>query len=238
MTMVFARQSGHQPPPSLQYQDFVKPMNHTSPLDNKIIQGLYVITDPSCSTSETLITDVTLALKGGARIVQFRDKSSPYAIQLPLAKQLKTLCESYQAWLIINDNMQLALQSQAHGLHIGKNDGDIETARTLLGEDAIIGVTCYNDLQRAEHMQRLGADYVAFGRFFPSKTKPDAPSAELQTLITAKQTLRIPVVAIGGINHTNARQLIQTGVDSLAVIQGVFGQADIEAAALLISQQF
>jgi thiamine-phosphate pyrophosphorylase len=212
--------------------------NHDLPSQHKTIQGLYVITDTSHSTTESLISDVTSALKGGARIVQFRDKHSAYEIQLNLAKQLKTLCESYQAWLIINDNIDLAKHSQAHGLHIGKNDGDIKSARELLGANAIIGVTCYNDLQRAQQMQALGADYVAFGRFFVSKTKPKAPQADLQTLIQAKQNLTIPVVAIGGINQTNAAQLIHAGVDSLAVIHGVFGQADIEDAAKSISQQF
>lgn len=213
-------------------------MNHSLPLPNKAIQGLYVITDPSCSPPERLMADVTLALKGGARIVQLRDKSSAYEIQLSLAKQLKTLCESYQAWLIINDDIQLTKQSQAHGVHIGKNDEDVKTARDILGADAIIGVTCYNDYQRAEQMQNLGADYVAFGRFFPSLTKPDAPQADIQTLIQAKKNLTIPIVAIGGITQINAKQLINTGVDSLAVIQGVFGQPDIKAAAQSISQQF
>ncbi|MDA3808556.1 MAG: thiamine phosphate synthase, partial [Thiomicrorhabdus sp.] len=155
----------------------------------KHLRGLYIITDPALSTPETLIENVTSALKGGAKIVQFRDKTSVYAIQFQLAQQLKTLCESYQAWLIINDDIQLAKDVQAHGVHIGKNDADIQSARLLLGADAIIGVTCYNDLQRAQQMQDLGADYVAFGRFFPSETKPLAPQANLQTLIQAKQAL-------------------------------------------------
>ncbi|MGM0540933.1 MAG: thiamine phosphate synthase [Pseudomonadota bacterium] len=213
-------------------------MTHSFCMPNKTIQGLYVITDPGYSAAETLISDVTLALKGGAKIVQFRDKSSAYELQLTLAKQLKTLCESYQAWLIINDNIQLAKHTQAHGVHIGQKDGDIKTARELLGAHAIIGVTCYNDYQRAERMQNLGADYVAFGRFFPSLTKPNAPQADIKTLIQAKQKLTIPIVAIGGINHTNAKQLIDAGVDSLAVIQAVFGQADIKSAAQSISQHF
>jgi thiamine-phosphate pyrophosphorylase len=204
----------------------------------KHLRGLYIITDPALSTPETLIENVTSALKGGAKIVQFRDKTSTYAIQFQLAQQLKTLCESYQAWLIINDDIQLAKDVQAHGVHIGKNDADIQSARLLLGADAIIGVTCYNDLQRAQQMQDLGADYVAFGRFFPSETKPLAPQANLQTLIQAKQALSIPVVAIGGINQHNAAQLIATGVDYLAVIHGVFGQPDIQQAAQAIRQQF
>jgi len=213
-------------------------MDYSLPLTHKTIQGLYVITDPSCSTPETLISDVSLALEGGARIVQFRDKHSAYELQLSLAKQLKTLCENHQAWLIINDDIQLAKQSQAHGVHLGKNDEDMKTARDILGADAIIGVTCYNDLGRAQQMQNLGADYVAFGCFFPSLTKPDAPQADIQTLIQAKKNLKIPIVAIGGITQLNAKQLINAGVDSLAVIQGVFGQADIKAAAHAISQQF
>jgi thiamine-phosphate pyrophosphorylase len=138
----------------------------------KHLRGLYVITDPALSTPETLIENVTSALKGGAKIVQFRDKTSVYAIQFQLAQQLKILCESYQAWLIINDDIQLAKDVQAHGVHIGKNDADIQSARLLLGADAIIGVTCYNDLQRAQQMQDLGADYVAFGRFFLLRLNP------------------------------------------------------------------
>ena len=204
----------------------------------KTLRGLYVITDPALSTPETLIKDVTFALKGGAKMVQFRDKTSAYEVQLQLAQQLKMLCKSYQAWLIINDDIQLAKAAQADGVHIGKNDADIQSARSLLGEKAIIGVSCYNDIHRAQEMQSLGANYVAFGRFFPSETKPNAPQADLQTLIQAKQDLSIPVVAIGGINRHNAAQLIATGVDCLAVIHGVFGQADIQQAAQAIRQQF
>jgi len=202
------------------------------------LKGLYVITDPSLSNPKNIVEHVTAALEGGAKIVQFRDKTSDFATQVIMAKQLKALCDQYQAWLIVNDSIELAQQSQAHGIHIGKNDSDLQSARDVLGQEAIIGVSCYNDLALALKMQSLGANYVAFGRFFSSSTKPNAPQADLQTLINAKESLSIPVVAIGGIDASNAHQLLATGVDSLAVIQGVFAQDDIQAAALQISQQF
>lgn len=204
----------------------------------KTLHGLYAITDPQLSPGLVVIEHVRQALLGGARVIQYRDKTSPFAQQLTIARQLKALCDEHQAWFIINDSIELAKLSQAHGLHIGKDDADLVEAREALGADAIIGVSCYNDLNRAQQMQDLGASYVAFGRFFPSQTKPLAPQAELDTLIQAKQQLSIPIVAIGGINQTNAPGLVQAGADSLAVIQGVFAQNDIRQAAADISALF
>ncbi|MDY0136192.1 MAG: thiamine phosphate synthase [Thiomicrospira sp.] len=204
----------------------------------KTLHGLYAITDPQLSPGLVVIEHVRQALLGGAKVIQYRDKTSPFEQQLTIAKQLKTLCDQHQAWLIINDSIELAKQSQAHGLHIGKDDAALAQARQQLGEQAIIGVSCYNDLSRAQQMQNLGANYVAFGRFFPSQTKPHAPQADITTLQQAKQTLHIPVVAIGGINKTNAPDLVQAGAHSLAVIQGVFAQADIRQAAADISALF
>jgi thiamine-phosphate pyrophosphorylase len=185
-----------------------------------------------------VLWQVEQALKGGARWVQYRDKTAPYAQQLHTACQLKTLCVHYQAWLIINDHISLAAECQADGLHIGQNDADLKHARQRLGQQAVIGVSCYNDLNRAKQMQNQGADYVAFGRFFTSLTKPNAPLAELSTLRQAKQQLHIPIVAIGGVTAQNAQQLIHHGADSVAVIQGVFQQPDMAAAAQSIQQQF
>lgn len=220
------------PPPS--------PDNHSGSHSNfkANFKGLYVITDPTLCPTNTLIKQVTQALIGGAKIIQFRDKTSDFQTQLALSKQLKSLCEQHQAYFIVNDSIELAKQSGAHGLHIGQHDHDLRRARQQLDAHCIIGVSCYNDLALATQMQTLGADYVAFGRFFPSKTKPNAPQADINTLIQAKQTLNIPVVAIGGITAHNAPQLIATGVDALAVIQGVFAQNNIQAAALNIHQQF
>ncbi|MDX1351453.1 MAG: thiamine phosphate synthase [Thiomicrorhabdus sp.] len=204
----------------------------------KPFSGLYVITDTQLMNQHTLATKVEQALKGGAQIVQFRDKVNNSQTKITLAKQLKTLCKIYQAWFIINDDIQLAKTVQADGVHIGKDDSDITSARRALGKQAIIGVSCYNDLERAQEMQELGADYVAFGRFFASKTKPNAPQADISTLTLAKKNLHIPVVAIGGITQNNGHQLIEAGADSLAVIQGVFAHQDVETQSQAIQELF
>ena len=202
------------------------------------ISGLYVITDTQLMNPYNVIDKVEQALKGGAKIVQFRDKIHSQAIQKEQALKLKKLCQDYQACFIVNDNIQLAKQVEADGVHIGKDDTDIAMARKLLGKDAIIGVSCYNDLQRAIHIQTLGASYVAFGRFFPSKTKPDAPQADLTTLTQAHHRLNIPIVAIGGINKNNAQALIKAGANSVAVIQGVFACNEIKAESQAIQNLF
>ena len=202
------------------------------------IGGLYAITDPECSPSYLVIKHVREALSGGARIIQYRDKTTPFAAQIDIAKQLKTLCQNHQAWLIINDSIDLAMACEADGVHLGKNDSNLIQAREALGNQAIIGLSCYNDLSLAQRMQDLGADYVAFGRFFPSKTKPHAPPADLTTLAQARAQLNIPVVAIGGVTALNAPQLIQSGAHSVAVIQGLFGQTNIRQAATDITSLF
>jgi len=208
-------------------------MKNTLPLS-----GLYVITDTNLMNENDIVQKVTLAFQGGAKIVQFRDKVNNQATKLNLAKQLKNLCKTYQAWFIINDDIELAKQVNADGVHIGKDDEDIVKARTALGENTIIGVSCYNDLQRAQEMQTLGANYVAFGRFFTSQTKPNAPQADIDTLRKAKQQLSIPVVAIGGVDINNAQSLIAAGADSVAVIQGVFAQNNIKSSAQSIQRLF
>ena len=205
---------------------------------NKFIHGLYVITDTKLMNEENIIDKVNQALKGGAKIVQYRDKVNPHQTKLKLATQLQQLCKSYQAWFIINDDILLAKQVEANGVHIGKDDDDILKARQILGENAIIGISCYNDLQRAKTMQNLGADYVAFGRFFDSKTKPNAPQADIATLNQAKQKLSIPVVAIGGITQDNAGVLIKAGADSIAVIQGTFAQENIQQSCQKLQALF
>jgi len=205
---------------------------------NKFIHGLYVITDTKLMNEENIIAKVSQALKGGAKIVQYRDKVNSKQTKLKLATQLQQLCKSYQAWFIVNNDIHLAKEVNADGVHIGKDDDDIYKARQLLGDNAIIGVSCYNDLNRALQMQDLGANYVAFGRFFNSKTKPNAPQAALTTLHQAKQSLHIPIVAIGGVTADNAQSLIDSGADSVAVIQGVFAAKDIQAESQKIQNLF
>lgn len=195
------------------------------------LHGLYAITDARETDPERITHAVEQALLGGARIVQFRDKSNHRPRRLQTARALRKLTHRHGALLIINDDVTLATQSEADGVHIGRHDAELREARAQLGADTIIGVSCYNQFQLAQQAARAGADYIAFGRFFPSRTKPDAVPASLDLLKRAKQELDIPVVAIGGITADNAAPLIEAGADMLAVVDGLFGQADIRAAA-------
>lgn len=191
-------------------------------------RGLYAITQPENKSISQVLQDVEAALKGGAVVVQYRDKNPIDAYAL--ASQLLKICHAYQVPLLINDSVELALTIGADGVHLGKDDGDINYARSKLGPEAIIGVSCYNDLQKACVAVSNGANYVAFGRFFPSDSKPLAAPAEIITLTLAKQRLQVPIVAIGGILPKNGGQLIAAGADLLAVIGGVFDH-EPEAAA-------
>ncbi|WP_347986822.1 thiamine phosphate synthase [Methylomonas sp. AM2-LC] len=199
-------------------------------------QGLYAITQTADKSIQQILLEVEAVLKGGAVVLQYRDKESTN--KNTLASLLLKLCHAYQVPLLINDDIELALQVGADGVHLGRDDGDIAIARTKLGPNAIIGISCYNDVERALSMQALGADYVAFGRFFPSNSKPLAAPAQIETLQKAKQTLYIPIVAIGGILPENAGGLLAAGADLLAVIGGVFDKQDPEIAAKEFQQMF
>ncbi|MDP3839443.1 MAG: thiamine phosphate synthase [Methylococcales bacterium] len=183
-------------------------------------RGLYAITQTDNKAIATLLREVEQVLSGGAVVVQYRDKN-PQNARL-LASELVKLCHQYHAPLIINDDVELALQVAADGVHLGKEDGAVAHARQRLGNDAIIGVSCYNSVDRAIAAQRDGADYVAFGRFFTSSSKPLAAPADINTLHEAKRVLTVPIVAIGGILPDNGGQLLNAGADLLAVIGGVF----------------
>lgn len=183
-------------------------------------RGLYAITQCEGKTPERVVDDVAAAIKGGAAVIQYRDKTGNDKLSLAIA--LVNLCKVNKIPLIVNDDVELAVQVQADGVHLGKNDGDIRHAKTQLGENAIIGVSCYNDVERAVKAQAEGASYVAFGRFFPSTSKPLASPAELKTLTNAKTFVNLPIVAIGGILPENGGLLLAAGADLLAVIGGVF----------------
>jgi thiamine-phosphate pyrophosphorylase len=202
------------------------------------LHGLYVITDSTLSASTGLINQVSEALEGGARIVQYRDKGSDPDHRQAEAEKLLTLCRSHEALFIINDDLELAATIGADGVHLGRDDADLDKARRKLGPKAIIGLSCYNELERAREAQSAGADYVAFGRFFPSSTKPKAVQANIGLLHQAKRELNIPIVAIGGITPENGAQLVQAGADMLAVIQGVFTQPDIRNACEKFAKLF
>jgi len=202
--------------------------------DNRL-SGLYVITDDKlCGSS--LIEDVRAALKGGASLVQYRSKTHQATSKEITARSLLELCREHQVPLLINDDVALAATIGADGVHLGQGDTQLADARRQLGEEAIIGITCHASLDLAEHAEKQGASYVAFGRFFDSQTKPDASPANIELLSAAKQQLTIPICAIGGITPDNAPMLIESGADILAVIHGVFGQDNIKEAAQHYSQ--
>lgn len=183
-------------------------------------QGVYVITD-SVLLQGRLVASVEAAVQGGAQIVQYRDKSNNPQQRLTEAQQLKQLCQHYNVPLIINDDIELAVQLEV-GVHLGQQDGSIAVARQRLGKEAIIGATCHNSRTFAQQAAQEGASYLAFGAFYPSSTKPLAQAAELHTLTQAKQLFNLPIVAIGGITLDNAAPVIAAGADYVAVISDIF----------------
>lgn len=193
------------------------------------LKGLYVITDDQLS-GEHLLSHVQQALAGGARLVQYRSKTGSEAAREHTARAVLELCRAQRVALLINDDIELAEKIGADGVHLGQDDGRVSTARKRLGNGAIIGVTCHASLQLAQTAEKEGASYVAFGRFYDSNTKPEAPPADLSILREAKAALDIPICAIGGITPDNAPALLEAGADMLAVIHGVFGQPDVETA--------
>jgi thiamine-phosphate pyrophosphorylase len=191
--------------------------------------GLYVITRDPSEMRLNILDEVNAAIRGGAAVVQYRAKAGRASVEE--ARALLNCCRKSRVPLIINDDVDLALKVGADGVHLGREDANPVAVRAILGANAIIGISCYDDLARATHAQDLGATYVAFGRFFPSQTKPDAPCAHEVTLREARKILSVPIVAIGGITFDNGRSLVEAGAGLLAVIEGVFGGGDPESAA-------
>jgi thiamine-phosphate pyrophosphorylase len=200
------------------------------------LRGLYAIT-PEHPVPD-LAQQVALAIAGGARVIQYRDKSADRERRLAEAGALRVLCRAAGVLLIVNDDPALAAAIGADGVHLGRDDGDPAEARRLLGPRAIIGVSCYNRLDLGVAAQATGADYIAFGSFFPSATKPGTISAEPELLLRARAALRLPLVAIGGITPQNGTALIASGADMLAVVSGVFAGPDPKAAAAAYTRLF
>jgi thiamine-phosphate pyrophosphorylase len=194
------------------------------------ISGLYAIT-PEEPDTEVLAEKVRQALVGGARIVQYRNKSAGRALRLRQAAVLSVLCREVEVPLIVNDDLELALQIDADGLHVGRGDIGIAQARDSLGKGKILGASCYDKLELAVSAANEGADYVAFGSVFPSSTKPGAIRAQLSLFGRARERLALPMVAIGGITPENASSVIDAGADAIAVIGALFDANDIVAAA-------
>ena len=201
------------------------------------MRGLYAIT-PDIVDIALLVAKVEAAIAGGAQVIQYRNKTAPLSLMRKQAAMLSRVCDGGGALLIVNDDVALAREVGAAGVHLGEDDSDVARARKAGGEALLIGVSCYNDLSRAKRLVAEGADYVAFGSFHSSPTKPGARRAEPALLRRAKM-LHVPVVAIGGITAANGRELVEAGANALAVITDVFDHDDLaevtRAAAAIVA---
>ncbi len=202
--------------------------NNWSLLTMKLLpaKGLYAITDCENLTTEQLVHKTEQILRTGAAMLQYRNKYDDFTVRESQAGQLQMLCGKYNVPFIINDDIELASAINADGVHLGKDDHNCEQARALFGQQKIIGISCYNDLNRAMAAESMGASYIAFGAFFPTQTKNNTVKAGPELIREAKQRLKLPVVAIGGITPENGKSLIDAGADFLAVISGIYGPAD------------
>lgn len=189
---------------------------------------LYAVTDRSWLGSQTLYEQVEQALWGGATCVQLREKGLNPEAFLAEAKELKGLCARYGVPLIINDNVALAMEVDADGVHVGQEDMDARDVRGLIGKDKILGVTA-KTVEQAQRAQQAGADYLGSGAVFGSTTKTNAKPMSRELLQSICQSVTIPVVAIGGIHRGNLASLAGTGIRGAAVVSGIFAAADIEA---------
>ncbi len=201
------------------------------------IKGLYAIT-PDCADTADLLRRARLALAGGASVLQYRNKSADAVLRLAQVTALRELTREFAVPFIVNDDVLLAKQVDADGVHLGAMDGSLDAARAVLDKRKIIGVSCYNRLSLAQEAVGAGADYVAFGAFFPSGVKPGAVVADVELLRQARAELAVPLIAIGGINAQNGAALVQAGADALAVISALFDAADITATAQEFSKLY
>ncbi|MEX2334711.1 MAG: thiamine phosphate synthase [Pseudohongiella sp.] len=206
--------------------------------DQFAASGVYAITDEHLLTDATLLTAAEQALTGGVRVLQYRRKTGEFRDRVTQAAALKALCRRYQASLIINDDIDLCQAIDADGVHLGQSDTALVDARYRLGPGAIIGISCHDEPALVAMAERHGASYIALGRFFPSRTKPDAPAASIENLRVIRQQTTLPIVAIGGITAENGRSLIDAGADMLAVINYLFAAQDIQARARELNNLF
>ncbi|MER3446177.1 MAG: thiamine phosphate synthase [Candidatus Dadabacteria bacterium] len=204
-----------------------------------LLKGLYAITDKKLIPRNRFIENVEKAVRGGAKIIQLREKDSPEEEVIRLGRGLLEITRRYGIPLIINDSPKLAKEIGADGVHLGRDDPGILESRRLLGGHAIIGVSCYGEIERGLWAEREGADYVVFGTPFFTPTKPDRKPTPFEVLREAKRRIaKIPVFAIGGITRENAPSVLETGVDGIAVITSIFGSSDPEKAARGLASLF
>lgn len=201
------------------------------------IKGLYALTPDETDTGR-LLALVEIALEGGVKTLQYRNKLADSRLRIAQAQALLPLCRQYGAIFIINDDIKLCLAIDADGVHLGKADGNLAAARARLGPGKILGASCYEYYDNALAAKANGADYVAFGACFTSGTKPGAPRAELPLFTRARAELGLPAVAIGGITLDNAKLAIDAGADAVAVIGALWNSADIQKTVRQFNQLF
>lgn len=202
------------------------------------IKGLYVITAACAGGRAELARRAASVIGGGARVLQYRDKSGDAQARRADARLLASMCRGEGVCFIVNDDVDLAEQVEADGVHLGRDDLVLAEARRRLGPERLIGVSCYDSLSRAAAAAAAGADYLAFGSFYPSASKPEAVAAQPWLLAAAKRQWSLPLVAIGGITAANAPPLVEAGADALAVISSVFLAEDPLQAARRFSPLF
>lgn len=208
-------------------------------MDEHVLRGLYAITPLAMGLQlEALHDAVEQALLGGARMIQYRDKTREHAQRATVGRDLQMLCTAHHAKFIVNDDVQLAAFLGADGVHLGPEDMALDQARALLGPNVIIGISCADSLERVRAANEGGADYIALGAFYPTANKPNAPHADLTMLAAARFLTSLPLCAIGGITADRAAELIAGGADMIAAVDGVFGQPDVQIAALGYTRHF
>jgi thiamine-phosphate pyrophosphorylase len=206
-------------------------------INKRNVAGLYAVTPDLADTPE-LLDKTRRVLRGGAQVLQYRNKIADAALRLQQARALRELTREFDTLFIVNDDAGLAERVDADGVHLGGEDESVAAARMKLGETKLIGVSCYNRADLAMDAVRRGADYVAFGAFFPSAIKPEAARADVALLQKVRGELNLPIVAIGGITCHNGAAIVAAGADSLAVITALWDAPDIEQAAQELSKLF
>lgn len=206
-------------------------------INKRNVAGLYAVT-PDLADTQELLDKARRVLRGGAQVLQYRNKIADAALCLQQARALRELTREFDTLFIVNDDAGLAERVDADGVHLGGEDESVAAARMKLGETKLIGVSCYNRADLAMDAVRRGADYVAFGAFFPSAIKPEAARADVALLQKVRGELNLPIVAIGGITCHNGAAIVAAGADSLAVITALWDAPDIEQAAQELSKLF
>ncbi|RJX31507.1 MAG: thiamine phosphate synthase [Oxalobacter sp.] len=202
------------------------------------MKGLYIVT-PDWDDTAKLVDVTEKALKGGATIVQYRHKTASPELRREQAKALQAVCKQYKVPFIINDHVDLAMELDADGVHVGESDEAIGKVRAIVGPNKIVGASCYGDMELVRKAHKAGASYIAFGGFYPSRIKKYPVTTELDIVKQMKQEIpKLPSCAIGGIDHENAVPLVERGIDMICVISSVYFADDPEAAARKFAEMY